>query len=129
MCDEGHKLKNPKMQLVKALKTVPAKRTLLLTGTPIQNNLTELWALMDLVAPGLLGDQKAFKQMFEARIIAAASRDASAKTRSLGAAASAEMRNCIASLFLRREKAQVCDSRIVIFYVYYMYITCLMISI
>lgn len=55
VCDEGHKLKNPSMQLVRQLRGVPCLRTLILSGTPIQNNLTELWALFDVVTPGLLG--------------------------------------------------------------------------
>lgn len=55
VCDEGHKLKNPAMQLVRKLRGVPCLRTLILSGTPIQNNLSELWALFDVVTPGLLG--------------------------------------------------------------------------
>jgi SNF2 family DNA or RNA helicase len=67
-------LKNPKMQLVTALRSVLTARTLLLSGTPIQNNLEELWALMDLVAPGVLGDQGEFKDAFQKRIIAGSAR-------------------------------------------------------
>ena len=55
-------------------RSVPTRHTLLLTGTPIQNHLTELWALVDLVAPGLLGDLKVFKSEYESTIAAAAAR-------------------------------------------------------
>jgi len=75
---QGHKLKNPKMQLVKALRGVRTRRTLLLSGTPIQNNLEELWALMDLVAPSVLGDQREFKDTFQKRIVAGSARCATA---------------------------------------------------
>lgn len=73
-CAQGHKLKNPKMQLVKQLKLIPAMHTMLLTGTPIQNNMLELHALLDLVAPGLLGDARSFKDEFEKKITAGTSR-------------------------------------------------------
>jgi len=46
ICDEGHKLKNPAMQLVARLASLPARRRLLLTGTPVQNNLGECVPLL-----------------------------------------------------------------------------------
>ncbi|VEL08166.1 unnamed protein product [Protopolystoma xenopodis] len=55
VCDEGHRLKNAEIKTTAALKNLPAKRRLLLTGTPIQNSLEELWSLADLVAPCRLG--------------------------------------------------------------------------
>jgi SNF2 family DNA or RNA helicase len=56
--DEGHKIKNPDIQLSQALSSVPSRHRLLLTGTPVQNHLDEIWALFDFVAKGkLLGDR------------------------------------------------------------------------
>jgi SNF2 family DNA or RNA helicase len=104
---QGHKLKNPKMQLVKALRGVRTRRTLLLSGTPIQNNLEEMWALMDLVAPAVLGDQREFKDRFQKRIVAGSARDATARERTVGAAAAQEMRRLMTPYFLRREKRSV----------------------
>lgn len=49
--DEGHRLKNDKSQLSDRLRAVPALSRLLLTGTPLQNNLRELWALLHFLAP------------------------------------------------------------------------------
>eukprot|EP00854_Cymbomonas_tetramitiformis_P006323 gene6323-7576_t len=69
VCDEGHKLKNPKTQLVEKLQEIRRRRMLLLSGTPIQNNLSELWALFNLVAPGLLGDAWDFKQEYEKKLL------------------------------------------------------------
>ena len=43
--DEGHRLKNKDCRLMKELKSLNTKQRLLLTGTPLQNNLTELWSL------------------------------------------------------------------------------------
>src|SRR5690606_31968350 len=45
--DEGHKIKNPKIKISSCLKKLKTKRRIVLTGTPIQNNLKELWALCD----------------------------------------------------------------------------------
>ena len=44
---QGHKLKNPRIQLVQRLTTIPAEMRLIITGTPIQNNLMEMHSLFD----------------------------------------------------------------------------------
>jgi SNF2 family DNA or RNA helicase len=65
ICDEGHRLKNTggtKTQAV--LQQCRARRRLLLTGTPIQNDLEELFALVDFVCPGYLGSFSAYKTRF-----------------------------------------------------------------
>ncbi len=107
ICDEGHKLKNPKMQLVARMTSLPSTRRLILTGTPIQNNLGELWALANFVAPGLLGDARAFRDQYEKAIARGTSRDASARERDIGAATAAALRAKLAPAFLRREKRTV----------------------
>lgn len=48
---QGHKLKNPKMQLVQKVKEVPAALRIIISGTPIQNNLMEMHALYDIACP------------------------------------------------------------------------------
>ena len=47
MVDEGHILKNEETQLAQALRKIKFERALVLTGTPLQNNLHELWALLN----------------------------------------------------------------------------------
>ncbi|GAA3396818.1 DEAD/DEAH box helicase [Streptomyces roseoviridis] len=61
VADEAQHVKNPFSATAKALRTVPAPARVALTGTPVENNLSELWALLDWTTPGLLGPLKAFR--------------------------------------------------------------------
>ena len=85
VCDEGHKLKNPNAQLPRKVRTLPSSHRLIITGTPIQNHLAELWALYDLCCPGLLGDEAEFRREYSKKIAAGQSRDATQRQRSAGA--------------------------------------------
>lgn len=105
--DEGHKLKNPKMQLRRSIDMLPARQRLILSGTPIQNNLMEMHTLFDLVCPGLLGNARYFKDHFERRITAGTDKHATIGERERGAAAAAELRQLVAPYMLRREKKDV----------------------
>ena len=62
--DEGHNIKNPDAQRTKAIKTINGQHKLALTGTPIQNNLEELWSLFDYAMPGFLGTRAAFRDQY-----------------------------------------------------------------
>lgn len=62
--DEGHNIKNPDARRTKAIKTINGQHKLALTGTPIQNNLEELWSLFDFVMPGFLGSRTAFRDQY-----------------------------------------------------------------
>ena len=62
--DEAHRIKNEQATLSKALARVDTKRRILLTGTPLQNNLMEYFHMVDFVKPGYLGDSKTFKTLF-----------------------------------------------------------------
>ena len=59
--DEGHVIKNGKTKLSKAIKQLIANHRLILSGTPIQNNVLELWSLFDFLIPGFLGSEKQFQ--------------------------------------------------------------------
>lgn len=59
--DEGHVIKNGKTKLSKAIKSLIANHRLILSGTPIQNNVLELWSLFDFLIPGFLGNEKQFQ--------------------------------------------------------------------
>ncbi|MFD4693153.1 DEAD/DEAH box helicase [Streptomyces sp. NPDC058463] len=68
VADEAQHVKNPHSSTAKALRTIPAPARVALTGTPVENNLSELWALLDWTTPGLLGPLKAFRSR-HARIV------------------------------------------------------------
>ncbi|MFF8274664.1 DEAD/DEAH box helicase [Streptomyces lateritius] len=61
VADEAQHVKNPFSATAKALRTIPTAARVALTGTPVENNLSELWALLDWTTPGLLGPLKAFR--------------------------------------------------------------------
>ncbi|KAI5082173.1 hypothetical protein GOP47_0001916 [Adiantum capillus-veneris] len=63
--DEGHRLKNFDCKLLKELKQMPADNTLLLTGTPLQNNLPELWSLLNFILPQIFASLEEFQTWFE----------------------------------------------------------------
>jgi non-specific serine/threonine protein kinase len=60
--DEAQAVKNPAARQTKAVKRLGADARIALTGTPIENRLSDLWSLFDFLCPGLLGSQKKFKQ-------------------------------------------------------------------
>ena len=62
--DEGHKIRNPDTQTTMSLKDMPTPHRLILTGSPMQNSLKELWSLVDFIYPGLLGYLKSFNEKF-----------------------------------------------------------------
>uniref|UniRef100_T1J7U4 Proliferation-associated SNF2-like protein n=1 Tax=Strigamia maritima TaxID=126957 RepID=T1J7U4_STRMM len=63
--DEGHRLKNPKSQLVQLLNSFTSTNRLLLTGTPLHNNLTELWSLLNFLLPDIFDKLDVFESLFD----------------------------------------------------------------
>ena len=66
--DEGHRLKNMNCRLIRELKSITENTVcnrLLLTGTPLQNNLTELWSLLNFLLPSIFDDLDSFQTWFE----------------------------------------------------------------
>src|SRR5436305_1737145 len=64
LMDEAQDVKNPQTKRARALRTLSARRRVAMTGTPIENRLNELWAIMDILNPGLLGSRDWFNRMF-----------------------------------------------------------------
>ncbi len=62
--DEAQNIKNPDAQRTLAVKRIPRRISLAITGTPVENRLTDLWSLSDFALPGLLGDRPAFERQF-----------------------------------------------------------------
>ncbi|HIT90418.1 MAG TPA: DEAD/DEAH box helicase [Candidatus Merdenecus merdavium] len=67
--DEAQYIKNHSTQIAKAIKKVRSKRRFALTGTPIENRLSELWSIFDYLMKGFLGSYKSFKTKYETPII------------------------------------------------------------
>ncbi len=66
--DEGHRLKNHRCMLIRSLKQLQASNRLLLTGTPIQNTLDELWALLNFVNPQIFDDLSVFQSVRQSQL-------------------------------------------------------------
>jgi hypothetical protein len=66
--DEAQAIKNPRSQAAQVARAIPAARRLAVTGTPLENHLGELWAQLDCVVPGLLGDREHFVRHFRTPI-------------------------------------------------------------
>ncbi|KAJ2277694.1 TATA-binding protein-associated factor mot1 [Coemansia sp. RSA 371] len=62
--DEGHVIKNARTKLTQAVKRLQARRRLVLSGTPVQNNVQELWSLFDFLMPGFLGSERQFNELY-----------------------------------------------------------------
>ena len=63
--DEGHRIKNLNCKLIKILKEFDSANRLLLTGTPLQNNLAELWSLLNFLLPDIFNDLEVFQRWFD----------------------------------------------------------------
>ncbi|XP_062845103.1 DNA excision repair protein ERCC-6-like [Trichomycterus rosablanca] len=106
--DEAHKIKSSSTKTAKCVSAVPARHRLLLTGTPVQNNLREMWALFDFACQGaLLGSAKTFKTEYENPITRAREKDATPGEKALGLKISLNLTELIKPYFLRRTKAEV----------------------
>ena len=69
LCDEGHRLKNGESQTFTALDSLNVDRRVILSGTPIQNDLTEYFSLLNFANPGLLGSRSEFHKKYELPIL------------------------------------------------------------
>uniref|UniRef100_A0A8B9DHY2 Proliferation-associated SNF2-like protein n=1 Tax=Anser cygnoides TaxID=8845 RepID=A0A8B9DHY2_ANSCY len=79
--DEGHRIKNMNCRLIRELKRFNADNKLLLTGTPLQNNLAELWSLLNFLLPDVFDDLKSFESWFDITSITETAEDIIAKER------------------------------------------------
>ena len=107
--DEGHIIKNAKTKLAAAVKQIRAQHRLLLSGTPIQNNVLELWSLFDFLMPGFLGDDRVFNDRFSKPILADRDGKATPKEREIATAALEALHKQVLPFLLRRLKEDVLD--------------------
>lgn len=75
--DEGHRLKNRNCRLIKELKLYQSYNRLLLTGTPLQNDMAELWSLLNFLLPEVFDDLRVFESWFDAKEIHEAAAESS----------------------------------------------------
>lgn len=64
VADEAQHVKNPRTSTARALRSIDSAARVALTGTPVENDLTELWAILDWAIPGLLGSRNAFRKVW-----------------------------------------------------------------
>ncbi|KNC97521.1 DNA-dependent ATPase RAD26 [Spizellomyces punctatus DAOM BR117] len=105
--DEGHKIRNPDAEITLACKQLRTPHRIILTGTPIQNNLTELWSLYDFVFPGRLGTLPVFQSQFAIPISIGGYANASNVQVQTAYKCACVLRDLISPYLLRRIKADV----------------------
>lgn len=105
--DEGHIIKNAQSKLAKAVKQFRSNHRLILTGTPIQNNVVELWSLFDFLMPGFLGTEKMFQERFAKPIAASRNSKTSSREQEAGALALEALHKQVLPFMLRRLKEDV----------------------
>ncbi|XP_062227278.1 SNF2 domain-containing protein ENL1 [Phragmites australis] len=105
--DEGHLIKNNKTQRAQSLFEIPCIHRIVISGTPIQNNLKEMWALFNFCCPDVLGDKQQFKTMYEMAILRGNDKNATAREKHIGSNVAKELRERIKPYFLRRMKTEV----------------------
>ncbi|KAI4886621.1 hypothetical protein NFI96_012739 [Prochilodus magdalenae] len=102
ICDEGHRLKNSDNQTYQALNMMSAQRRVLISGTPIQNDLLEYFSLVHFVNAGILGTAQEFKKRFEIPILKGRDADASDKDRAVGEEKLRELIGIVNRCLIRR---------------------------
>ena len=96
LLDEAQNIKNAASQAARAVKTIKSEHRFAMTGTPIENRLSELWSIFDFLMPGYLSTYKKFKERFEAPVV----RDADENARMT-------LHMMVAPFILRRMKKDV----------------------
>ena len=112
--DEAQYIKNHTTKIAKAVKAVAADHRFALTGTPIENRLSELWSIFDFLMPGLLGSYKRFHERYELPISNARAADgstaegrAAAQVNPEAARVSRQLQSLVGVFIKRRLKSQV----------------------
>jgi DNA excision repair protein ERCC-6 len=105
--DEGHKIRNPNTAITYYCKQLRTANRVILSGTPIQNNLIELWSLFDFVYPMRLGTLVAFREQFEIPIKLAGYANATNLQIMTAEKCAVMLRDAISPYFLHRIKADV----------------------
>ncbi|XP_071588061.1 DNA excision repair protein ERCC-6-like 2 isoform X1 [Heliangelus exortis] len=107
--DEAHRIKNPKAQITQTMKSLKCSVRIGLTGTILQNNMKELWCVMDWAVPGLLGSRLHFKKKFSDPVEHGQRHTATKRELATGRKAMLKLARKMSGWFLRRTKALISD--------------------
>ncbi|KAM6036116.1 DNA excision repair protein ERCC-6-like 2 isoform 1-T1 [Theristicus caerulescens] len=107
--DEAHRIKNPKAQITQTMKSLKCSVRIGLTGTILQNNMKELWCVMDWAVPGLLGSRLHFKKKFSDPVEHGQRHTATKRELATGRKAMVKLARKMSGCFLRRTKALISD--------------------
>jgi DNA repair and recombination RAD54-like protein len=102
VCDEAHRLKNNENQTSKALNSLPVKRRVLLTGTPMQNDLQEFFAMVDFANPGIMGTQEEFRKNIQFPLLRGREPDATERQKQRMLEIQNDMSTTVNEFILRR---------------------------
>ncbi|XP_049999848.1 DNA excision repair protein ERCC-6-like 2 isoform X4 [Alexandromys fortis] len=105
--DEAHRIKNPKARITEVMKAVKCKVRIGLTGTILQNNMKELWCVMDWAVPGLLGSRNHFKKQFSDPVEHGQRHTATKRELATGRKAMHRLAKKMSGCFLRRTKTLI----------------------
>lgn len=105
--DEGHIIKSGKTKITQAVKQIQANHRVILSGTPVQNNVLELWSLFDFLMPGFLGTERQFQQMYSKPILASKDPKCTPKDQEAGTLALEALHRQVLPFLLRRVKEDV----------------------
>ncbi|XVE66844.1 hypothetical protein DITRI_Ditri08aG0112400 [Diplodiscus trichospermus] len=105
ICDEAHRLKNEQTLTNRALAALSCKRRILLSGTPMQNDLEEFFSMVNFTNPGILGDAAYFRRYYETPIICGREPTSSEEEKKLAAERSSELSAKVNQFILRRTNA------------------------
>ena len=105
--DEGHKIRNPDAKITLVAKCFRTPHRIILSGSPIQNNLKELWSLFDFIFPGKLGTLTAFMENFAVPIVHGGYANANDVQVHTAYRCACVLRDTIGPYLLRRVKADV----------------------
>ncbi|CAL8247191.1 unnamed protein product [Lota lota] len=102
VCDEGHRLKNSSIKTSSAISGLSCRRRVILTGTPVQNDLQEFYAIIEFVNPGILGSSAAYRKVYEEPILRSRQPSCTEEERVLGEERATELSRLTGMFILRR---------------------------
>lgn len=102
LCDEGHRLKNADSLTFQSLDQLKVQRRVILSGTPIQNDLSEYFSLINFAIPDILGNRNEFRKRFEIDILRGRDAEATDKEKQIGREKLQELSGIVSQFIIRR---------------------------